>query len=71
MVADTKEELVLFANSIGVKPHFWHSQGDLSHYDITEVQFKLAKENGAQVISSKDIVRNAKRMNVQITPKAV
>lgn len=66
MVADTREELVKFATSIGVKPHFWHRAGiggNLSHYDITSEQYQLAVAGGAQTVDSREIVRIAKIMN--------
>lgn len=63
MVGSTVEELKAFAEKIGVKRHFWHSQGALSHFDITSDQRQLALVNGAVEVSSKELVSLARGMN--------
>lgn len=64
MVADTLEELHQFAESIGVKKHFWHKTRNplLRHFDITEEQFNLAVEKGATVVGN-NIASLARKMN--------
>jgi len=63
MVATTVEELCEFAKHIGVKKHFWHSQGKLSHFDITSDQCEVALNNGAMLVDSRQLVSFAKLMN--------
>lgn len=64
MVADSVEELNQFAEKIGVKKHFWHRTRNpaLSHFDITEKQFKVAVANGAEIVGN-DIASLARKMN--------
>lgn len=68
MVGDTVAEVSAFALKIGVKQHFWHRQGDLSHFDITEEQHAAAMKEGASLVNSRELVRKAKAMNSVQTP---
>lgn len=61
MVADTFEELHAFAEKIGVKKHFFHRAEVAHHYDINQDQFALAVQNGAKIVSSKEIVAIGKK----------
>lgn len=71
MVADSLAEVRTFAESIGVKPHFWHSQARLSHFDITSEQHAIALLNGAQLVSSRELVSKSYLMNgLQVMTKA-
>ena len=63
MVGSTVLELKAFAESIGVKPHFWHSKGTLSHFDITLEQHQIAIQKGALEVSSKELIAFARIMN--------
>ena len=60
MVADTFDELHAFAAKIGVKKHFFHRAKTAHHYDINSDQFKIAVDNGAKVVDSREIVRIGK-----------
>lgn len=60
MVADSLQELHEFAAKIGIKKHFFHKHRVASHYDITSDQQVVALSNGAQLVSSTDIVRIGK-----------
>lgn len=66
MVGSSIEELNAFAEKIGVKRHFWHSQGALSHFDITTDQRELALANGAVEVSSRELIGFARRMNTEV-----
>jgi hypothetical protein len=63
MVGTTVEELKIFAESIGVKRHFWHSQQALSHFDINSDQRQTALQHGAIEVSSKELASLARLMN--------
>ncbi len=52
MIADTVEELHEFAESIGVRRHWYH--GD--HYDIREADWIIAVDRGAIVVTSRALV---------------
>ena len=63
MVADSLAEVHAFAAKIGVKPHFWHKHDRLSHYDITSEQHVIALVEGAQLVSSRELVSKSYLMN--------
>jgi hypothetical protein len=67
MVADSIEEVREFAERIGVKKHFWHSQEALSHFDITSDQQTLALAAGAKLVTSRELVSLARIMNGETT----
>jgi len=60
MVADSIEELHLFAEQIGVKKHFFHRSKTAPHYDITSEQHPLALANGALLVSSREVLAKGK-----------
>lgn len=62
LVADSLDELHDFAKKINVGSHFFHSSSTLKHYDLSEKNRSIAIQNGAQEISSKDLVRKAKKL---------
>ena len=57
LVADSLEELHLFANSIGIKSHWFHRSSKYPHYDINQDQRLKAIEAGAVEVTSVDIVK--------------
>jgi hypothetical protein len=62
LVASTFEELHSFAQSISVKPHFFHKSAKYQHYDITAEQREFALSAGAEAVSSQDIIKFSKIM---------
>ncbi len=70
MVADSLEELHLFAARISVKPHFFHKSASYLHYDITAEQRLAAISSGAIEVTSKQLLIKAKEMTSQVkTPQ--
>jgi len=67
MVADTIEELREFATKIDVKPHFWHANDRLSHFDINSEQHVIAMAHGAVLVSSRELISKAYLMNGAMT----
>lgn len=63
LTADSLEELHKFAESIGVKRHFFHRPSRHPHYDITEDQVTIAIAHGAKQILSKELVQIAKLLS--------
>lgn len=54
MVSDLSiEDLHSFAESIGVKRHWFHKD----HYDIREFEYERAIEAGAILVTSREIVK--------------
>lgn len=60
MVADSLEELHMFAVQIGVKKHFFHKAKAGWHYDINSDQHIIAVAQGAKLVSSKELLAKAK-----------
>jgi hypothetical protein len=57
MMSDNSiEELILFAEKIGLKKEWLQILGKYPHYDINESKRILAIKNGAKVISIKEMV---------------
>lgn len=71
MVATTLEELHDFAQSIGVKPHFFHKHKRLSHYDITTEQHATALIAGAKLVSTREIISVSYVMNAAVPLRPV
>jgi Protein of unknown function (DUF4031) len=63
MVADSLQELAQFAAKIGVKPHFFHNSS-MAHFDINQDQHAIALQNGAKLVSSKEIATIAKAVTL-------
>lgn len=53
MLADSLPELHSFATLIGLKSHWF----DKDHYDLREDEYLLAVENGAVVVSTRELVK--------------
>lgn len=68
LVSDTSiEELHEFAESLGLRRE-WFQMKSIPHYDVTGEAFNLALEKGAILVSSREIVRRAVRIeNVKLT----
>lgn len=63
LVSDTSlEELHLFAKSLGLRREWFHEKS-IPHYDLTGEVYNLALERGAQLVSSREIVLRAARMD--------
>jgi len=63
MVADTLEELHVFASRLGLKRE-WYQDKKLPHYDLTTVKMKhKAKQLGAIEINSRKIVIVSRRLS--------
>lgn len=63
MVSDNIQSLHKFAELIGVnKCWFQNKRGKYQpHYDLREAKFNLAIENGAVIVSSKEIIEFLKK----------
>lgn len=61
MTADTLEELNDIAALVGLK-RCWLQAQKHPHYDLCQEKRELAIHHGAKVVSSKDIVRIARRL---------
>jgi hypothetical protein len=62
LVSDTSlEELHRFAESLGLRRE-WFQEKSIPHYDLTGKVYDLALERGAKLVSSREIVRRAVRM---------
>lgn len=62
LAADSLEELHRFARSIGIRRSWFHQHDRHPHYDLfTEDMRRKALAAGAQLVSSKEIVRMCKR----------
>jgi uncharacterized protein DUF4031 len=63
LVSDTSlEELHLFAESLGLHRE-WFQEKSIPHYDLTGKVYELALERGATLVSSREIVLRAVRMD--------
>jgi hypothetical protein len=62
LVSDASlEELHRFAESLGLRRE-WFQEKSIPHYDLTGKVYDLALERGAKLVSSREIVRRAVRM---------
>ncbi len=62
LVSDTSiEELHIFAESLGLRREWFHVKS-IPHYDLTGAVYELAIERGAVLVSSREIVRRAVRL---------
>jgi hypothetical protein len=55
------EELHRFAESLGLRRE-WFQEKSIPHYDLTGKVYDLALERGAKLVSSREIVRRAVRL---------
>ncbi len=63
LVSDSSlEELHRFAEALGLR-RAWFQAKSIPHYDLTGEVYDLALERGATLVSSREIVRRAVRMN--------
>src|SRR5262245_19727727 len=63
LVSDTSiEELHEFAESLGLRRE-WCQLKSIPHYDLTGEEYDLALARGATLVSSREIVRRAFRLN--------
>ena len=68
LVSDTSlEELHEFAAGLGLRRE-WFQVKSIPHYDVTGKYYELALERGALLVSSREIVRRAIRL--EVNPKA-
>ena len=67
LVSDSSlEELHQFAAELGLRRE-WFQQKSIPHYDLTGTVYEMALERGAILVSSREIVRRAVRLEVQVT----
>lgn len=65
LVSDSSiEDLHEFAASLGRRRE-WFQMKSVPHYDLTGDVYELALERGAILVSSREIVRRAVRVNVE------
>ncbi len=58
MIADTSEELIAMADSIGLQRKWIQHPGTIwEHFDVAIIKRKQAIENGAQEINFRDYAR--------------
>jgi len=63
LVSDTSlEELHAFAAGLGLRRE-WFQEKSIPHYDLTGDVYELALERGATLVSSREIVLRAVRMD--------
>src|SRR5262249_62029729 len=63
LVSDTSlEELHEFAESLGLRRE-WFQVKSIPHYDLTGVVYELALQRGATLVSSREIVLRAVRVD--------
>lgn len=62
MTADSLDELHSFATAIGVKRCWYHRAKVHPHYDITQSQRDTAVRNGANMVSSRELLLIAKSL---------
>lgn len=62
LTADSLEEMHIFCLNVGIGKHFFHTGANHPHYDLTEYHRKIAVDNGAIEVSSREIVRISKRI---------
>ncbi len=63
LVSDASlEELHRFAESLGLRRE-WFQEKSIPHYDLTGQLYDLALKHGAILVSSREIVRRAVRMD--------
>jgi len=67
LIADTLEELHSFAANIGMKAKWFQNHKLHPHYDIWGTMLKKALSSGAVVISSKDLVQKANKLNCSLS----
>ena len=67
LVSDNSlEELHEFAAELGMRRE-WFQMKSIPHYDLTGDVYELAIERGAILVSSREIVRRAVRLEMQVT----
>lgn len=67
LVSDSSlEELHEFAAELGMRRE-WFQMKSIPHYDLTGDVYRLAIERGAILVSSREIVRRAVRLEMQVT----
>lgn len=69
MVADSIDELHIFANSIGVKYEFFDENPIHPHYDVNMMQVQVALMNGAVFIDKRELIKIVKKLALQIENK--
>lgn len=70
LVSDTSlDELHEFAESLGLRRE-WFQQKSIPHYDLTGYVYDLAVARGAIVVSSREIVRRAVRIDSDLKSMA-
>ncbi|HEX5082100.1 MAG TPA: DUF4031 domain-containing protein [Blastocatellia bacterium] len=63
LVSDTSlDELHLFAESLGLRRE-WFQEKSIPHYDLTGEVYELALRRGAALVSSREIVLRAVRID--------
>jgi hypothetical protein len=65
LIADTLEELHIFAQSIGLKRE-WFQEKSYPHYDITIGIRRKAIQNGAIEVCNKTFVRIMRKNNLEV-----
>lgn len=66
LVADSENELHLFAQRLGLKRCWYQKKASYPHYDITIKQRKMALELGAIEGTRKQIIECAKELKIQL-----
>lgn len=66
MLADSLDELHLFAQQLGVPRRWFHRNASYPHYDITRELRDYALSRGALSGSRKSIILCAKRLKVEL-----
>lgn len=66
MLADSLDELHLFAKQLGIKRHWFHRNASYPHYDITRAMRDYAINQGALIGSRELIISCAKQLKTEL-----
>ena len=69
MVADSIDELHIFAKLIGVKCEYFDKNDIHPHYDINMMQVQIALINGARFIERRELIEVVKKLSFEIKLK--
>jgi hypothetical protein len=70
MVADTLDELHVFASTIGMRREWFQDHPDHPHYDLRPTKWALAKRHGAIETTAIEVLRVSRRSRAAADLKA-
>lgn len=69
MLADSLDELHIFASELGLGRQWFHRTASYPHYDITVAVRDIALQNGALLSDKKTIITCAKKLKDELNSK--